>query len=79
MKNQLWILKPLSGHTKFHKEVAHAGSEVFVMLVDRSIGGGLDSLEWVSGRVLAAKSGRITVSRNTTRAITARRPSGRGS
>jgi hypothetical protein len=36
------------------------------MLVDRSIGGGLDSLEWVSGRVLAARSGRITVSRNTT-------------
>jgi len=32
------------------------------MLVDRSIGGGLDSLEWVSGRVLAARSGRITVS-----------------
>jgi hypothetical protein len=29
------------------------------MLVDRSIGGGLDSLEWVSGRVLAARSGRI--------------------
>ena len=38
---------------------------------------GLDSLEWGSGRVLAASSGRITFSRRTTRAVRDRSPSWR--
>ena len=43
------------------------------MLIDRSIGVGLDSLEWNWGRVLAARSDRITFSRRTTRAVRARK------
>jgi hypothetical protein len=61
MKNKFSIL---SCHPQLSEEAAHAGAEVFVVLI---AGVGLDSLESGSRRVLAASEGRATRSRRTTK------------